>query len=498
MISIIIKNDVIGLFRNGESKSNIARKLNLSRRTVIKYLKEYKSLETALAGASSENISIIQEKMFNSPKYDSSKRKKSIVTDDVIKIIDGCFVENDSRRQMGIKKQLYDCKGIHQKLLDLGYRISYSSVTNTCRARSNFFKECFIRQEYNYGETAEFDYGEVKLNINGKLDTYYIAVISIPKINYRWAYLYNSSKQQTMFDAHIRFFKHIGGIHLIFVYDNMRNIVSKFIGINEKEINLDAKKFANYYGFNIRLTNCRKGNEKGHVEGSVDFIRNRSFTSKYHFDSLEDANEYLQSKLVQLNKEKSNKDEIQKEVDAIKKFTLPDFDYSIIQYSKVNSYGCISIDSNFYSVPEYLIGSNVKTRIYLNHISIFINDNQVASHKKLLGMKEYSIKLEHYLNTFLTKPGALHNSSAIKQLNGALAELYQLYYTDFPKLFIELLLLIRKYGELTTISKLKDYLKKSTQLPATNLLENLITSSQVKIDVESHSAHQLNSYDIFL
>jgi hypothetical protein len=44
-----------------------------------------------------------------------------------------------------------------------------------------------------------------------------------------------------------------GGVWKEIVYDNMRNVVSKFIGKNEKELNEELVKMANYYGFRINV-----------------------------------------------------------------------------------------------------------------------------------------------------------------------------------------------------------------------------------------------------
>ncbi len=66
----------------------------------------------------------------------------------------------------------------------------------------------------------------------------------------------------------------IGGIWKEIVYDNMRNVVSKLIEKNEKELNEDLVKMSLYYGFEINVTNAFSGNEKGYVEGSVKYLRN--------------------------------------------------------------------------------------------------------------------------------------------------------------------------------------------------------------------------------
>ena len=73
--------------------------------------------------------------------------------------------------------------------------------------------------------------------INGQRKTFYLAVMTSPWSGYRAACLYENQKSQVFFESMIRFFNEVGGIFREGVYDNMRNVVSKFIGRNEKEIN---------------------------------------------------------------------------------------------------------------------------------------------------------------------------------------------------------------------------------------------------------------------
>ena len=96
-------------------------------------------------------------------------------------------------------------------------------------------------------------------------------------------------------NSHVKIFEMLGGVYKELVYDNMRNVVTKFIGRNEKELNEDLIKMSLYYGYKINVTNCFSGNEKGHVEGSVKIIRNPVFAANYEFNSFEDARDYLNS-----------------------------------------------------------------------------------------------------------------------------------------------------------------------------------------------------------
>ncbi|KUK55552.1 MAG: Putative transposase protein [Atribacteria bacterium 34_128] len=46
-------------------------------------------------------------------------------------------------------------------------------------------KEAYIRQEYKLGEVCEFDWGEVKLVINGKKKTLQMSVFTTARGDYR-------------------------------------------------------------------------------------------------------------------------------------------------------------------------------------------------------------------------------------------------------------------------------------------------------------------------
>ena len=108
--------------------------------------------------------------------------------------------------------------------------------------------EAFIRQEYDFGDRIEYDFGEVKLVIDGVCGKYYLAVFGSPKGKFRWAYLYNNQKKEVFLDSHVRFFEMVGGAYREAVYDNMKNVVTRFIGRNEKELNPDLIAMSTYYG----------------------------------------------------------------------------------------------------------------------------------------------------------------------------------------------------------------------------------------------------------
>lgn len=96
--------------------------------------------------------------------------------------------------------------------------------------------------------------------------------ITFPYSNYRFAWLYESESMVCVLDFHVKLIQHINFVPKSFTYDNMRTVVKAFEK-DGKKITDHMKALSSYYNFNIRLCIARKGNEKGHVERSVEFIR---------------------------------------------------------------------------------------------------------------------------------------------------------------------------------------------------------------------------------
>jgi len=213
----------------------------------------------------------------------------------------------------------------------------------------------------------------------------------------------------------------------------MRNVVSKFIGKNEKELNEDLVKMSIYYSFDINVTNAFSGNEKSYVEGSVKYLRNKIFAENYKFPSEDSVIEYMESRLMKLN-ENSKIEEEKRNL----KPTKPPLELANIRKSLVNKYSFVQIENNFYSVPEYLVGLNVTSKIYYNKILIYSNNEFVCEHKKIDGVKKISADIRHYLKTLTFKPEALKNSYVLKS-NPKLKSIFDKYYTNNPKKFIEVI-----------------------------------------------------------
>jgi transposase len=246
-------------FRENMSQRAIAKEMKVSRTTVRKYIKDYETkcekveeLAKDSNTPSNNTLNLVSE-MVSAPKYDTSSRTRIKLTDEIMETIDELIKSNEKNRLLGRSKQLMKKIDIHEKLVELGFDISYPTVCNYIRDNHEK-KEAFIRQEYDLGETLEFDWGEVKLTIAGKSTTLQMGLLTTAKGSHHYARLYQNQKMENFLDVHVQAFGSIGGVHRELVYDNLKQAVRRFVGRNEKEATEDLIKISLYYGFKYKTS----------------------------------------------------------------------------------------------------------------------------------------------------------------------------------------------------------------------------------------------------
>ena len=288
--------------RKGKSQRQIAREMDLNRRTIANYIKDYETKKARLTGSKgNSNKEELIADIVEDLRYDTSSRKKVKLTEEVIDRIKFYLRENETKRAEGKAKQQKKKIDIHEALKEEGFDIGYTTTCNTIRKINKEAKEAYIRQEYALGEVCEFDWGEVKLVINGKKKTLQMSVFTTAKGNYRWGDLYHNQKTEAFLDTNASFFTEVGGVYKEMVYDNARVMVARFVGRSEKEPTEALLKLSIYYGFRFRFTNSYQAHEKGHAERSVEYLRRKIFSKQDTFSSLEEARQYFKKELKRLN-----------------------------------------------------------------------------------------------------------------------------------------------------------------------------------------------------
>ena len=441
MIDYMQRNDIFGDFRRNLSNSQIARDRNVSRTTVVGLRKLYNAMK-----ADTDNPEALAELLQSVPKYKDREVDSPVLTDEIKAFIDKALDDNAVKAATGLKKQQQKATDIHTGLLKAGYNISYRTVVRYISGKKKgglaSAKDCYIKQKYVPGERMEFDWGEVRIYIKGHLTSFNMAATALCS-NGRWGRLFSHQDKQAMIEAHVRAFAFWGHVPQFMVYDNMRTAVGSFTG-GDKKPTIELSQLEGYYGFKHQFCNVRSGNEKGHVERAVEILRRRAFSRRDHFDSLDEANEYLlevcrgDNALVQ--------EQIQEEL-AVMLPACGEMACFEADFRQVDKLSTIRLDTVSYSVPFEYIHRNVWVKKYSDDVVIYDTNGkakkEIARHKRSFIPNDNRFDIQHYLKVLKVKPGALRNSYALRQAPAVLQNLFDSYFADCPRDFVELLIWAR-------------------------------------------------------
>jgi len=450
MIEMTQKQEVLlRFFRENDSKSKISRDLGIHRRTVRRYIEEYllelekeKNDGTHVEGSLAKYIS-------EPPKYKRTTTPRPALTEKVIRQIDLYLEENKRKRQEGMGKQVMLKRDIHEALIEQGFQVGYTTVCNYIRGEKLREMEAFIRQDFMPGESCEFDWGEVNLIIAGEKRKFYMAAFTAAYSNYRYGQLYEKQDTLAFMESHIEFIAYTGGVYQEYVYDNMRVAVKRFVGRSDKEPTRALLQLSGFYKFRYRFCNAGKGNEKGHVERSVELLRRKAFARRYEFDSIAEANKHLLATCNKLNITMLSsiaKKPIDLFADEKKVLWQPEGRMACftMEFLKVDKYSAITFENNHYSVPDHLVGKGVDVKVFSSRLECYELNKRICTHERSYGKKQWILDLSHYYRTLLKKPGALHKSVALKQSSELIRDLYHNYFRSMPQEFVKLLLFCEK------------------------------------------------------
>ena len=198
---------------------------------------------------------------------------------------------------------------------------------------------------------------------------------------------------------------YFGGVPAAIVPDNLKSAVTRADSY-EAELNRSFADFGLHYDTTILPTRSRKPRDKALVENAVKNI----YTSIYArlrdktFFSLSELNTAIMAELEHhntrrfQNREYSRRDLFaQIERDVLQPLPLERYEikhYAVATVYK-NTYVWLGCDKHYYSVPYRYIGKKVKIEYTRTHVSIFIQHERIAYHRRVAGIYGYTTIKEH-------------------------------------------------------------------------------------------------------
>jgi len=352
-----------------------------------------------------------------------NRKRKQQVMDGYEEWIEAWLVE-DQRMPM---KQRRTAKVMYESLLELGYQGSARTVREYVRRikqeLQNNAQEQAIRLEQIPGE-AQVDFGEFKA-INGtELKKYHELVVSFPHSNGQVCQVLPSENAVCFLHGLQKVFEIIGGVPSVIRFDNLSPAVKEILTGTDRVLTEMFKTFQWHYRFKTEFCNPGKGQEKGHVEGKVGYVRRNNFSPVPIINNLEEFNQNLNQRM-QADRDRMHYakgaliSDLWKE-DLAQLLPLPNVPLEIVQLNTrvVNKYGEIKIDNQLYRVPNASPGRRVLVKGYWDHIKIFdqYGEKHLHSCSRVYVQSAKNIDWSSELEIFIKRPRAVERAVYLKAL----------------------------------------------------------------------------------
>ncbi|MEK4497425.1 IS21 family transposase [Bacillus sp. FSL R12-0069] len=365
------------------NKSQLARELNVDRRTIDKYMNGF------------------------TPKGTKKKTSKIDVHYEVI--VD--LLSDNS------KQTFYYMRVLWQYLTDNhGLQCSQSTFRAYINRKPEF-KKYFeegkrtvsshsgkVRYETSPGEQAQLDWKEsIQFETkDGEIAYVNVAVLLLSYSRFRVFHLNISKSQSVLLSFMTEAFETFGGVPKVIVTDNMKTVMDEartehFSGT----INNKFAQFAKDFGFKVQPCIAGRPNTKGKIEAPMKLLDEiHAYQGKFSFEELHD---FVQRLCIRINQTfhqgtgkipmfalKQEKNLLQ----PLPQSTIRDSYKIKHKLVKVNTSGMISYKSNQYSVPPEYQGKTVGLQVYDNQIYVYHNMKLIVHHK--ISQSKLNYKEEHY------------------------------------------------------------------------------------------------------
>lgn len=366
------------------NKSQLARDLNVDRRTIDKYLGGY-----------------------NQPKTRNRKSK----IDDYYKVIK-LLLSGESPQKFYYKRVLWqylkDNHGLECSASGfrayISRKLEFQQYFDSNKGRQS--NEEVVRFETPPAEQAQLDWKEnIKyLTKDGEILYVNVCVYLLSYSRFRTYLLSISKSQSVLLSFLMESFEAVGGVPQTLLVDNMKTVMDEpRTRYQQGKVNEHFYQFAKDCGFEVKPCIAGRPRTKAKVEAPMKLLDEiHAYQGQFNYDELHDFvqklcnrinNEYHQGTgkipILHLQKEKNL-------LSPLPSKRIRDYykiDHILV---KVNTSNMFSYKSNMYSVPAGYIGKTVGLQIYDNKIHVYYNTDLIAEH--YISQQKVNYKENHYID----------------------------------------------------------------------------------------------------
>src|SRR6202046_3200148 len=314
---------------------------------------------------------------------------------------------------------------IFEALRGLGYEGGYDAVRRYARVWQRDHAAtsvgAFIPLSFAPGEAYQFDGSHEVVLINGTTVTVKVAHVRLCHSRMLFVRAYPRETQEMVFDAHDRAFALFKGTCRRGIYDNMKTAVETIFAGKDRRYNRRFLQMCSHHLVEPVACTPASGWEKGQVENQVGLVRERFFTPRLRFKTLDELNAWLLDKCITYAKAHRHPELREQTVWEMFESERP----SLISYAgrfdgfhavpaSVSKTCLVRFDNNKYSVTASAVERPVEVQAYADRIVIRQDGRVVAEHPRSFGRGETTYDPWHYVPVLARKPGALRNGAPFK------------------------------------------------------------------------------------
>jgi len=325
------------------------------------------------------------------PEYTLSERKPSKL--DAYK----------SQIDLWLEEAPYSAVRILEKLLELGFDGKYSIVKEYVRSKKmDLDEKATVRFETMPGQQGQMDWGFFEDHTvleDGQMKKLYCFLLILGYSRMRYIEFVTDMSTNTLIRCHQNAFRYFGGYPEEILYDNMKQVVVKrLLKQEDSTLNRQFEDFAGFYGFKPVLCRPYRGQTKGKVERTVQYVRDNFMVGiKYH--SLNDLNGQALAWCNKVNaKVHATTNEVpfarlkREKLNPLKREYIIDR----INLRRVQKDCLISYAGNHYSVPSEYAGKDVAVVALDNMLAAYYGGKQIALHRISYQKKDMVVNARHY------------------------------------------------------------------------------------------------------
>ena len=396
-IMILTLKQIIRLKAQGISNRQVARSLNITRKTVNKYVKRIEHLKLNY-----QDLLVYEERaldeLFQKPASLKVEGDRKAILWTWMQ-----YVEKELKRVGVTRWNLW--AEYTNKHCD-GY--SYSQF---CDQYQQWQQQqgVVMHFEHKAADKLYVDYSGKKLQVvdrqTAEITEVEVLIAVLGASQYTYVEATGSQKKEDFIGAVENALYYFEGVPRAIVPDNLKSAVIK-ASKYEPRLNETFEDFALHYQTTLLPARARKPRDKALVEGAVNIVYNRIFSALRNtlFFSLPELNMAIWEHLENYNsiafqgKDHSRKDlfnEIEKKALA----PLPSERYEFKQYAFVtvlkSSHVWLLEDKHYYSVHYKYLGQKVKLIYTISCVEIYHKSQRIAFHPRNIHAYKYTTVREH-------------------------------------------------------------------------------------------------------